>query len=195
MKVKELIPILKHLDGDLEVEFTIVSQQEAPKNQETHKNEFRDNYRTCGSYTFGHAKFITDPEGLNVECWPIYNSVGLLGYLRKTNIISICDQNQQNVLSIGNEFLVMMISSSKQSLILFAQSMTATGKSFRLYSLQKMTGTSLWMTIQNSMMKKKRRIIGILITTKVLFHLFILQSKKIGKLPFSYFHSFHSFIH
>ena len=94
MKGKELRPILEHLDGNIEVEFAIVSQQEAPKNQETHKNEFRDNYRTCGSYTFGHAKFITDPEGLNVECWPIYNSVGLFGYLRKTNIISICDQNQ-----------------------------------------------------------------------------------------------------
>ena len=57
MKVKELRPILEHLDGDIEV----ASQQEAPKNQETHKNEFSDNYRT-----FGHAKFITDPQGLNV---------------------------------------------------------------------------------------------------------------------------------
>lgn len=94
MTVKELRPILEHLDGDIEVEFAIISKQETLKNQETHKNEFHDNYRTCGRYTFGYAKFITDPQGLNVECWPIYNSVGLIGYLRKTNIISICDQNQ-----------------------------------------------------------------------------------------------------
>lgn len=121
MTVKELRPILEHLNGDIKVEFAIVSQQEAPKNQETHKNEFRDNYRTCGSYTFGHAKFITDPQGLNVECWPIYNSKGLLGYLRKQISYRYATRTKrgQKVLSIGNESLVMRISSSKQSLILF----------------------------------------------------------------------------
>lgn len=88
MKVKELKPILEVLDENIEVEFSIVNRQEPPK------RETRDVYRTCGSFIFGHAKHVKDPEGLFVECWPIYNSEGLLGYLRKTNIISICDQNQ-----------------------------------------------------------------------------------------------------
>lgn len=41
MKVKELKPILEHLDENAEIEFSIVSQQETPK------NELRDNYLTC----------------------------------------------------------------------------------------------------------------------------------------------------
>lgn len=109
MTVKELRPILEHLDSDIEVEFSIVnhSRQDSPKMENRdvyrHRESFtsrsskdgnRDVYRTCGSFTFGHAKYIVDPQGLNVECWPIYNSEGLLGYLRKTNIISIYDQNQ-----------------------------------------------------------------------------------------------------
>ena len=109
MKVKELRPILEVLDENIEVEFSIVnhSRQDSPKMENRdvyrHRESFssrfskegnRDVYRTCGSFTFGHAKYIVDPQGLSVECWPIYNSVGLLGYLRKTNIISICDKNQ-----------------------------------------------------------------------------------------------------
>lgn len=172
MKVKELRPILEHLDGDIEVEFAIASQQEVPKNQETHKNEFRDNYRTCGSYTFGHTKFITDPQGLSAG-QSIILSDSLVIFAKQISYrYATKTKRKQKVLSIGNESLVMRISFSKQSLILFVQSMTATGKSFRLYPLQRMTGTLLWMTIQNSM--KKRRIIGILITTKALFPLFIL---------------------
>ena len=109
MTVKELKPILEALDENIEVEFAIVnhSRQDSPKMENRdvyrHRESFssrsskdgnRDVYRTCGSFTFGHARYIVDPQGLNVECWPIYNSVGLIGYLRKTNIISICDQNQ-----------------------------------------------------------------------------------------------------
>lgn len=109
MTVKELKPILEALDENIEVEFSIVnhSRQDSPKMENRdvyrHRESFssrsskdgnRDVYRTCGSFTFGHARYIVDPQGLNVECWPIYNSVGLLGYLRKTNIISICDKDQ-----------------------------------------------------------------------------------------------------
>lgn len=109
MTVKELRPILEVLDENIEVEFSIVnhSRQDSPKMENRdvyrHRESFssrsskdgnRDVYRTCGSFTFGHAKYIVDPQGLNVECWPIYNSVGLIGYLRKTNIISICDKDQ-----------------------------------------------------------------------------------------------------
>lgn len=120
MKVKELKPILEVLDENIEVEFAIVSQQEAPKNQETHKNEFRDNYRTCGSYTFGHAKFITDPQGLNVG-QSIIPSDSLAIFAKQISYqYATRTKREQNVLSIGNEFLVMMINSSKQSLILFA---------------------------------------------------------------------------
>lgn len=89
-KVKELKPILEVLDENIEVEFSIVNHF----HQELPKRKNRDVYRTCGSFIFCHARFIVDPQGLNVECWPIYNSEGLLGYLRKTNIISIYDQNQ-----------------------------------------------------------------------------------------------------
>lgn len=118
MKVKELRPILEHLDGDIEIEFA--SQQEAPKNQETHKNEFHDNYRTCGSYTFGHAKFITDPQGLSVG-QSIIPQDSLVIFAKQISYRYATKTKQgQNVLSIGNEFLVMRISSSKQSLILFA---------------------------------------------------------------------------
>lgn len=90
MKVKELKPILEVLDENIEVEFSIISNQEPLKNE----LRVRDNYRTCGTYTFGHATSIEDPEGQTVECWPIYDSAGLVGYLRKTNIRSICDKNQ-----------------------------------------------------------------------------------------------------
>lgn len=93
MKVKELKPILEALDDDAEVEFTIVNHSREPKIP-LRKYEFRDNYRTCGTYTFGHATSIEDPEGQTVECWPIYDSAGFVGYLRKTNIRSICDKNQ-----------------------------------------------------------------------------------------------------
>lgn len=119
MKVKELRPILEHLDGDIEVEFAIVSQQEAPKNQETHKNEFSDNYRTCGSYTFGHTKFITDPQGLSVGQSIIPK--GSLAIFAKQISYRYATRTKrgQKVLSIGNESFVMRISSSKQSLILF----------------------------------------------------------------------------
>lgn len=90
MKVKELKPILEVLDENIEVEFSIISNQEPIKNE----LRVRDNYRTCGAFTFGHATSIEDPEGQTVECWPIYDSAGLVGYLRKTNIRSICDKNQ-----------------------------------------------------------------------------------------------------
>ena len=96
MTVKELKPILdvlailKDLDENIKIEFSI----ENHFRQDPPKRENCDVYRTCGSFTFGHARYIVDPQGLKVECWPIYNSEGLLGYLRKTNIISICDQNQ-----------------------------------------------------------------------------------------------------
>lgn len=96
MKVKELKPILEVLDDDAEVEFTIVNHSREPKNEfHKPKKEFRDNYRTCRPYIFGHATSIEDPSGLTVECWPIYNynSTGLVGYLRKTGIKSFCDQN------------------------------------------------------------------------------------------------------
>ena len=88
MKVKELKPILEYLDDDAEVKFEIVNHFSEPKNGSS------DNYRTCRPYIFGHAKSIEDPEGQIVECWPIYDSEGLVGYLRKTNIRSFCDQNQ-----------------------------------------------------------------------------------------------------
>lgn len=94
MKVKELKPILGALDDNAEVEFTIVNHSREPKIQ-LRKYEFRDIYRTCRPYIFGHATSIEDPEGQTVECWPIYdyNSTGLVGYLRKTGIKSFCDQN------------------------------------------------------------------------------------------------------
>lgn len=96
MTVKELRPILEHLDGDIEVEFAIVSQQEAPRNQETHKNEFRDNYRT-----FGHAKFITDPQCLSVGQSIIPK--GSLVIFAKQISYRYATKRGQKVLSIGNE--------------------------------------------------------------------------------------------
>lgn len=95
MKVKELKPILEVLDENIEVEFTIVSRQEPPK------NELRDNYRTCGVFTFGHATNIEDSDGLTVTCWPIYDSEGLIGFLRQTNIRSFCNKNQARTKGSG----------------------------------------------------------------------------------------------
>lgn len=77
-KVKELKPILEVLDENIEVEFTIVSHPP--------KNEFRDNYRTCGDFIFGHQKSLEDPDGLFFTCWPIYGPFGLVGHLRQTGI-------------------------------------------------------------------------------------------------------------
>lgn len=91
MKVKELKPILEHLDENAEVEFSIVQ----------HENELRDNYRTCGAFTFGCKKILQDPDGLIFECWPIYGPFGLVGYLRKTGIASICDLNQARTKGTG----------------------------------------------------------------------------------------------
>lgn len=90
MKVKELKPILEVLDENIEVEFSIISNQEPLKNE----LRVRDNYRTCGAFTFGHVTNIEDPDGLTVTCWPIYDSEGLVGFLRQTDIRSICDKNQ-----------------------------------------------------------------------------------------------------
>lgn len=95
MKVKELKPILEHLDENAEVEFSIVSQQETPK------NELRDNYRTCGAFTFGHKKALEDPDGLLFECWPIYGPFGLVGYLRKTGIGSLYNQSLSGTIGTG----------------------------------------------------------------------------------------------
>lgn len=86
MKVKELKPILEHLDENAEIEFSIVSQQ--------HENELRDNYRTCGDFTFGHDITLEDPDGLISKCWPIYGSADLVGYLRETDIGSFCNVRQ-----------------------------------------------------------------------------------------------------
>lgn len=93
MKLKELKPILEHLDENIEVKFSIVPHQEVPK-QEAPKNEFDDNYRTYGNFIFGHQKSLEDPEGLFFTCWPIYGPFGLVGYLRQTNTRSFCNLNK-----------------------------------------------------------------------------------------------------
>lgn len=95
MKVKELKPILEHLDENAEVEFSIVSQQETPK------NELRDNYRTYGDFTFGYKKALEDPDELLFECWPIYGPFGLVGYLRKTGIVSLYNQSLSGTIGTG----------------------------------------------------------------------------------------------
>lgn len=95
MKVKELKPILEHLDENAEIEFSIVSQQETPK------NELRDNYRTCGDFTFGYKKVLEDPDGLLFECWPIYGPFGLVGYLRKTGIGTFYSQSLSGTIGTG----------------------------------------------------------------------------------------------
>lgn len=98
MKVKELRSILEYLDDDIEVEFAI---------------------ETCGSYTFGHTKFITDPQGLSVGQSIILSDLLVIFAKQISYRYAIKTKRGQKILSIGNEFLVMRISSSKQLLILF----------------------------------------------------------------------------
>lgn len=38
-------------------------------------------------YTIGAITTIEDPNGNNIKCWPISNSAGLVGYLRKKDLI------------------------------------------------------------------------------------------------------------
>lgn len=93
MKIKELKPILEHLDENAEVEFSIVSQQ--------HENELRDNYLTCGDFIFGYEKTLEDPDGLLFRCWPIYGPFGLVGYLRKTGIGTFYSQSLSGTIGTG----------------------------------------------------------------------------------------------
>lgn len=95
MKVKELKPILEYLDENAEVEFSIASQQETPK------NELRDNYRTCGDFTFGHEITLEDLDGLFFKCWPIYGPFGLVGHLRKTGIGTFYSQSLSGTIGTG----------------------------------------------------------------------------------------------
>ena len=38
-------------------------------------------------YTIGALTTVSDPNGNNIKCWPINNSAGLVGYLRKKDLL------------------------------------------------------------------------------------------------------------
>ena len=38
-------------------------------------------------YTIGALTTVSDPNGNNIKCWPISNSAGLVGYLRKKDLL------------------------------------------------------------------------------------------------------------
>lgn len=40
-------------------------------------------------YTIGAITTIEDPNGNNIKCWPINNSAGLVGYLRKKDLLQV----------------------------------------------------------------------------------------------------------
>lgn len=137
MKVKELKPILEVLDDDAEVEFTIVNHSREPKNEfHKPKKEFRDNYRTCRPYIFGHATSIKDPSGLNVgQSMTIIQQVWLVISAKQVSSHFATRITQElRIKSVGNEFLVLNMNFLKQLVISFVKSMTATEMSFKLFS-------------------------------------------------------------
>ena len=42
---------------------------------------------SSAEYTIGALTTVSDPNGNNIKCWPINNSAGLVGYLRKKDLL------------------------------------------------------------------------------------------------------------
>lgn len=119
MKIRELKPILEVLDENIEVEFTIVSRQEPPKNE----LRVRDNYRTCG-----HATNIEDSDGLTgLSMIP---KVLLVFFVKRiSDRFAIKTKQEQRGPDAGNGSLFIMVNFSKLSENSFVKSMRMEGMS------------------------------------------------------------------
>lgn len=115
MKVRDLKSLLTGVDENLEVgisywDFTLFLKGAGVKNDMFHL-EFGDTRSEAGpevpqataddgapfpeaapvpdsaEYTIGALTTVSDPNGNEIKCWPISNSAGLVGYLRKKDLL------------------------------------------------------------------------------------------------------------
>lgn len=84
-----------HLEfGDTRPEAAPTSEPEAPQaTTDISSHDTEDDAPDVASvpdsaeYTIGTLTTISDPNGNEIKCWPISNSAGLVGYLRKKDLL------------------------------------------------------------------------------------------------------------
>ena len=57
---------------------------------------------TLEEYTIGSLTTVSDPNGNNIKCWPINNSAGIVGYLRKKDLVH--DRNSEEAAARNTAF-------------------------------------------------------------------------------------------
>ena len=57
---------------------------------------------TLEEYTIGSLTTVSDPNGNNIKCWPINNSAGIVGYLRKKDLVQ--DRNSEEAAARNTAF-------------------------------------------------------------------------------------------
>lgn len=112
MKVRDLESLLAGVDENLEVgisywDFTLFLKGAGVKNNmfhlefgdtrpeaptpgseaTTNSHETEDEEQPIPDYTIGALTTVSDPNGNEIKCWPISNSAGLVGYLRKKDLL------------------------------------------------------------------------------------------------------------
>lgn len=67
---------------------------------------------TLEEYTIGSLTTVSDPNGNNIKCWPINNSAGLVGYLRKKDLVQ--DRNSEEAAARNTAFRYWKLVSNRE---------------------------------------------------------------------------------
>lgn len=141
MKVRDLMCLMEGVDENLEVgisywDFTLMLKSAGIKNGIFHL-EFGDtrnvgadapeaegapmpegeapgttNGPTLEEYTIGSLTTVSDPNGNNIKCWPINNSAGIVGYLRKKDLVQ--DRNSEEAAARNTAFRYWKLVSNRE---------------------------------------------------------------------------------
>lgn len=67
---------------------------------------------TLEEYTIGSLTTVSDPNGNNIKCWPINNSAGIVGYLRKKDLVQ--DRNSEEAAARNIAFRYWKLVSNRE---------------------------------------------------------------------------------
>lgn len=67
---------------------------------------------TLEEYTIGSLTTVSDPNGNNIKCWPINNSAGIVGYLRKKDLVQ--DRNSEEAAARNTAFRYWKLVSNRE---------------------------------------------------------------------------------
>lgn len=89
-----------------------VPEAEAPHGEALAPTPGTANGPTLEEYTIGSLTTVSDPNGNNIKCWPINNSAGIVGYLRKKDLVQ--DRNSEEAAARNTAFRYWKLVSNRE---------------------------------------------------------------------------------